>query len=1021
VALTKEWKARVKHWLEELPAHFYRPLQTVEWQGFTTFEQLTVQEAAQGAFASMPTGTAWGAKWEYGWFKAKITLTDDCAGKRIALRADVGGECAVYINGAASGAFDRQHKEITLMLEGVPGTTYDVMIEAYGGHGVRNVGGGPVRYGRESVPEPPEQQTKVGESSVGIWEDDAYQLWLDVVALWDIRENIDIESLRVVEIDKGLRDFSTIVDFELPQEPKMASIRAARERLAPLLACHNGSTAPTLYSFGHSHIDVAWLWHLEETERKVVRTFGTQMALMREYPEYRFIASEPHLYWMLEKSYPKVLEQVDDAVASGQLMPEGGMWVEADTNVSGGEALIRQFVHGKRFFQERYGIESQLLWLPDVFGYSGNMPQIMKGCGVPYFATAKIFWAYYGGMPFPYNTFTWEGVDGSEVLVHLMNDYNARTNPASTIQRWEERVQKDDISTRLVPFGWGDGGGGPTRNHIEWVRRQADLEGVPKVKMASPIEFFEDLQERGVPDARYVGELYFQAHRGTYTSQARTKRGNRKSELALREAEMWVVAANALKGHRVPMYTLDLAWKAVLLNQFHDIIPGSSIHRVYEEAEASYTRAIVEAHDISSAAQGALTDASRAVTVFNSLSWPRKAVMPLPDGAAGATCNGEPLEVQRVDGDSRVMVEVPSCGWTTLQLDDEAHVPAGVGVVASDNRLENALLRVTFNASGEMTSVYDKEADRELLAGPANAFRMYKDVPSWFDAWDIDSTYSETPVCLDGKAEISVEASGPLFAQLKIKRTLLDSSIEQIVTLEKGSRAVRFDCEMDWQESHKLLKVAFPMAIHANDAIYDIQFAYLERPTHRSRQYDRDRFEVPHQKWVALAEANRGCAVLNDCKYGSDTLGNCISLTLLKSALAPDMTADKGQQQFSYAFYAWNGSFAESGIDRAAYELNCPLGMVSGAAGERSLFAVSQPNVIIEAVKPAEDASGDIVVRLYESKRMATRCTLTCGLDIKTVVETDMLENKAGDLALSDGEIALDFRPFEIKTLRFSV
>jgi len=343
------------------------------------------------------------------------------------------------------------------------------------------------------VPEPPETQAVEGRTTYGVWEEDLYQLWVDVETLTRLRDNIDPESLRVAEIDRGLKDFTLIYDPELPHEDMVQTAREARKRLAPLLRAHNGDTTPLLFMIGHSHIDVAWLWPLAETERKCVRTFGSQLALMDEYPEYRYLQSQPHLYWWMKERHPDLYARIREAVARGQWIVDGAMWVEADTNLSGGESLIRQFVHGKRFMREEFGVESQLLWLPDVFGYSGSLPQIMRGCGVQYFSTAKIFWAYNGGDPFPYNTFTWEGIDGSTVLVHLTNDYNSEADPASLIERWRQRVQKDDISTRLVPFGLGDGGGGPTRDHLEYLARSADLEGMPLTRMAPPQAYFNDL------------------------------------------------------------------------------------------------------------------------------------------------------------------------------------------------------------------------------------------------------------------------------------------------------------------------------------------------------------------------------------------------------------------------------------------------------------------------------------------------------------------------------------------------
>ena len=543
MSLTLEWRHRLESWREELPQHTYRELGEVDLIGFATTGQLTVHEALEATFEPTPPGTRWGAKWEYGWFKGDVIAPDEAEGQRLALRLDVGAESLVWVDGVIAGAKDRQHNEITLATSAVAGKHYQVLLEAYSGHGPIVVHAGPTPLDEQTVPEPGATQTTVGRSTFGIWEEDVYQLWVDVETLFQIREQLHPDSLRVAKIDQGLRDFTTIVDFELPRAEMHATTRECRQRLKPLLSSVNGSTAPVMYAFGHAHIDVAWLWPLQETERKCARTLGSQLALLAEYPGARFLQSQPHLYQMVKTRYPALYQRILQAIGGGQFIAEGATWVEPDTNVTGGESLIRQFLHGKRFYQDEFGVECEMLWLPDVFGYSGALPQIMRGCGVRYFSTQKIFWAYHGGDPFPYNTFTWEGIDGSEVRTHLHNDYNSRTDPQAVIARWRERVQKDGISTRLFPFGWGDGGGGPTRNHLEFARREADLEGVPKVVMASPIEFFKDQEARGWPDARYVGELYFQAHRGTYTSQARTKKGNRESELALRDAEMWGAAA----------------------------------------------------------------------------------------------------------------------------------------------------------------------------------------------------------------------------------------------------------------------------------------------------------------------------------------------------------------------------------------------------------------------------------------------------------------------------------------------
>ena len=1020
MTLNAEWRPRVDAWYKELRRQLYRPLETLELAGFVTTEKLRADVAARGTFAPMPQGTAWGGKWEYGWFRTTVTLGAEAAGERIVVRLAPGGEGLVFVNGVAAGAIDRWHTEITLTTEARPGQTYELLMETYAGHGLTPGSPGPVAIDRDSIPEPPACQRTVGECSVGVWEEDIYQLLLDVQTLLELRDALDPDSLRVARIDRGLKDFTAIADLERPRDEKLATIRAARDRLQPLLACRNGDTAPSMVAFGHAHLDVAWLWPLAETERKVARTLSNQLALFAEYPEHKFLFCQPHLWWMLHRDDPALYAEAVKAVDAGNIIPDGGMWVEADTNVTGGESLIRQILHGKRFFRETFGVDSELLWLPDVFGYSGALPQIMRGCGLRYFSTQKIFWNLHGGETFPYIDFTWEGIDGSEVRVHLHNDYNATTNPAQTIRRWRERVQKDDIDARLFPFGWGDGGGGPHRDHLEFLRRQADLEGCPRMRIDTPTAFFKALDAQAPPPNRYVGELYFQLHRGTYTTQARTKRGNRRSEFALREAELWSAAAAALNGFALPVETMTEAWREVLLNQFHDIIPGSSIARVYEEAEAAYGRVIATAGRVASDARMTfVASATDQLTVFNSLSWPRCELLPLPSGAAGATDEaGHALAVQQVEGTTLAEVAVPSCGWTTIRVSPTRAEMTGDSLIAEPTRLENNLLRVTLGERGQITSVLDKVARRELTAGPCNEMRMYKDVPSAWDAWDIDSMYALTPVPLSEPATIEVVAAGPLMAAVRVRRTLHDSPMTQVIRLRRDSRRVDFETVVDWQERHKMLKVAFCVDVHANEALHEIQFGHLRRPNHLSRPFDADRFEVCNHKWSALVEEGRGVAVLNDCKYGLNVLGKTIHLTLLRSSIAPDMTADRGRQEFTYSLHAWEGSFVDSDVIRQAYELNCPLTIAAGAAEGRSLFSLNADNVVVETIKPAEDGAGDVIVRLYESRRTATRCTLTTTLPVSAAQQTDMLETPQADLPVADGRIGLDFRPFEIKTLR---
>jgi alpha-mannosidase len=1002
MALTIEWQRRVDRWEGALWESCFRPLGEVALSGFTTFEQLTPQEAGLRTFTLMPVGTRWGAKWEYAWLKGEIVLPAEAAGERVILRTNQGIESLIWVNGSvigsAGGWADRDN---TLTRCASPGERFELLIEAYAGHGTIFEGRGPVRYGVQSVPEPGPTQVAINPAQYGTWREEVYQLALDFTTLKELRNGLDPLSLRVAEIDAALMDATLLADVELPEAEMLETVRAARERLKPLLRCVNGSTAPTLHAFGHAHLDVAWLWPWAETERKMARTVANQLALLEEYPDYRFLQSQAHLFYMLKNRYPPLYERFCAAVRSGNVIADGAMWVEADTNLAGGEALIRQVLYGQRFFRQELDVESRVLWLPDVFGYSGALPQILVGCGCTGFATAKITWAYNGGDPFPYNTFWWEGIDGSAIPAHIYTEYNSQTRPASLFERWNSRLQKNGIHSMLLPYGWGDGGGGPTRDHLEFLRRAHDLEGLPRLRPSSPAEFFADLAQHGLPKERYVGELYFQAHRGTYTSQAKTKQGNRRSEFALREAELWATAARALTGFAFTPASLEDPWRRLMLNQFHDILPGSSIGRVYEEAEAEFANIIHAAQATAREAAAAFTHPAQAVTVFNSLAWPRAALIQTPAGLQEVT--------------------VPACGWTTLDLSIHPQTNNAIGVTTTDHSLENEYLLAQFNERGEMVSLIDKETGRQWLAGPANRFLLFKDVPTWFDAWDVDSMLTQAPVTIDEPVTMAAISTNPLLGQIKLSRRLHHSSLEQVISLRRGSRRLDFTTRIDWQESHKLLKVAFPVNIHTNEAIHEIQFGHLRRPNHRSRPFDADRFEVCNHKWSALAEENRGVAVLNDCKYGLSVLGNSLNLTLLRSPLAPDMTADQGLQTFTYALYAWNGGLGESGVVQAAYDLNCPVLEISGAGGELSLFSLDAPNIVIETVKPAEDGSSAVVVRLYESMRMTTDCLLTTALPVKSAAQTDLLESPQSNLPCSSGRISLAFRPFEIKTIRLEL
>lgn len=1006
-----EWEGRLKHWIATLEKEFYEPLNRLSVKGASTSDMLSLQEAALLDYRPMEAGTPWGRTWEYCWFKSDITLPECANGQRIVFDIRTGGEATVFVNGEAFGTRRAEWVSVPhhylcdqiLTCAGQPGEHFSLCWEGYGGHDfpespVASCSTGPVRAG-DYLPRPlDETRQVVAPSTFGLWHEEAYQLWLDVCTLRDILSKIADTSLRAAHIEEALEQFTLIVDFEQPRENRLDDYAKARAALRPALDASNGSSMPQFYAIGNAHLDVCWLWPYRETERKVARTFAQQLRLMDLYPDYKFLQSQPQTYLICKERYPKLYARIKEKIKTGQWIADGSMWVEPDTNMASGESLIRQLVHGKRFYKDEFDIDTQLLWLPDTFGYSAALPQILKGCGVKYLTTQKIFWTYNGSDRFPYHYFTWQGMDGSEITSFLHMDYTSRTDAATVISRWDERVQKRDITNFLLPFGYGDGGGGPTRDHIEYVLREKDIEGVPQTRFEDPTRFFEDCAEEGAPKNRYVGELYFQCHRGTYTSQAAIKKGNRRSELALREAELWSTAAAVKIPY--PQAALDKAWKGVLLNQFHDILPGSSIARVYEEASALYEQILADTANITSTAQLALATNGEGKSVFNSLNWPRTALVPLESGYARAA--------------------VPACGWTDVLDESLPESPVRVALTPEGATLTNALITAKINHCGELLSFRLHKNDREYVSGKANVLQLYKDTPRLFDAWDIDSMYALSPVQLRQEGMLEIAEDTPWRCAVKVSRQISGSLFTQVITLDVNSARLDFITHVDWHEKHRLLKAAFPTGIHAEEAINEIQFGYIKRPTHRSRPYDQDRFEVCNHRYTALCDEAHGAAVLNDSKYGVSMLGDEISLTLLRASTSPDLHADQGEHDFTYSFYAWDGPFASCDVVRQGWELNVPALISRGACGTQSLLQVESENIIAEALKLAEDGSGDVILRLYESKHAATSTAIKWNLPFASASECDMLENETQALTAHDQCFTLSFHPFEVKTIRIA-
>lgn len=1050
--MNAEYKDRVEHWIRTLKADFYEPLGEIHFAAHTTMEQLPFSEAGQLDYQPVEPGWKWGRTFEYCWLKGEIVLPKEAEGEKIVLDLQPGFESCVFVNGQEFGTLRnswvdlRHHYLVDNVITSYAraGEHFDILLETYAGQYVPEAptldgSTGPVLPGSYQDPRKEGERITLGCSTYGVWNEDAYQLYLDVMTLQSLWKTLDQSSLRAVRIEEGLERFTRTVDFEQQKPLRIRDYRKAREELRPLLEAHNGSTKPTFYAVGHAHIDLAWTWPMKETERKAERTFAAQLRHLKEYPDYRFLQSQPALYEMCRRHYPELFRKIREAAAEGRWIPEGAMWVEPDTNMPSGESLVRQLLYGKAYFRKEFGVNSEILWLPDSFGYSGALPQLLKDAGVKYLVTQKIFWSYNEGEEFPYHYFNWKGIDGTAVTAFLPTSYNYQTTPEEIGNVWKSRRQKRKLDSFLLPFGYGDGGGGPTRDHIEYALRQKDLEGGAAVELKGPNDFFHDMEEKGGAADTWNGELYFSAHRGTYTTQAKTKANNRRGEVVLRELEFWNTLAS--KERCGALYTpeeMEELWKVLLLNQFHDILPGSGIARVYEDAEREVEEMIRKAEADTRQIFHVLADREKqdTVSVLNSQGFARTELVALPEtmGDQVMTEDGEVLLVVN----HKVLVTVPAAGALTLRKNDrpncekvqgtEALAKVSVEQAADGSWiLSNDRIRAVISEKGEVVSFVLLKSGREYAGGPMNHFRLFKDVPRKFDAWDIDSNYTENEIEALTEASVTLLEQNELEAILFLKGTLknANSALSQKIILHAGQEQLFFETEVDWHALHRLLKVSFPVNVTTSEGVNEIQYGYVRRPTVRSRAYDKERFEVCNHRYTALFDGAHGAALLNDSKYGISMEDNRMVLSLLRAATAPAMRSDNGLQKFTYALTAWEGSFEESCVVREAISLNEPLQVVSGTVTLPEALRVEAPNIILDAVKLAEDGSGDVIVRMYESMRCDTttkvRTRIMGDISFCSILEQEK-DTKAEILFAQKEanvqEFILHFAPFEVKTIR---
>jgi alpha-mannosidase len=985
-------------------------------------------------------GGLWGGYDKIAWFRAHVPIPQEWRDEKMILRFIVGprdgygstAETQLYVNGFPLQAIDVWHEEAWLPPEYTQLNELTIALRAWNGIYLT----------------PPQRRFK--EAALIKVDQPTERFYYLSNTLLQALAQLDEHDLRRISLlDLLNRAFLTVNFFEPLSPSYYASVAGALEQLEEgLTKLQVGEVKPSVNAIGHSHIDMAWMWQSRHTREKARRTFSTMLHLMRQYPEFRYIHSSPQLYQFVKQDDPELYARIKEKVASGEWEVTGGWWVEADTNLAGAEALVRQVLFGKRFIRREFGLDCKVLWMPDTFGFSWVIPQLMKKSGMDYFACSSIHWSKFNR--FPYDTFHWRGLDGSEVLATFFTtpgetiknhyNYNGVATPYQVKTAWEHYRQKDINTELLMPFGWGDGGGGPTVEMIEAIRAQPDIPGMPRVQIGNVEPYFERLEarlkEKQVPV--WDGELYLESIRGVYTSQARSKRLNRQAERLYHDAEWLCALADTLTGDTAyPQSELNAGWEIILHNQFHDVLPGTSIPQVFEDSLADYARAEKVGQSALGGAQDTLLSRipanDAAVIIFNPLSWSRGGLIELPwseslEGKTLSIESGKLLSQVVESGDQKkILLEVdsvPSLGYRVFPLVSHSQALADE-LTVTPARLENRFYRITLDERGQITSLFDKSNQREVLVAPGNVLQIFEDRSIDGEAWDIDIFYQDKMRQIDHLVEVVVEETGPLRGVLRLTWQFANTTISQRLTIYRHSARIDFRTELDWHEHQILLKAAFPVHVRATRATYDIQFGSIERPTHWNTSFDTAHFENPAHKWVDLSEGNYGVALLNDCKYGYDVKNNVLRITLHRSPTEPDPTADQGRHEFTYSLLPHAGTWRESDVIREAYALNDPLMALPVSANPQgdlpasyAWAEVDADHVVLETVKKAEDENA-WVVRVYECKQYRSNSvTMTFRLSIRKAVECNLLEEDEIPVSYQDKELQFAINPFEIKTFK---
>ncbi len=998
---------------------------------YETKELLSRAPEDDTLYTEVKPGDIWGAERSYCWFKGSFTVPAELAGKPLYIYPRFGAyEAMLFVDGVPFGNFAYKISETDhgnhycdlLCLEPKAGQVIDIVIEAYAGHYV---------IGTQPFEHNPVPNYKYTFESIDICtkNQDIADFIYDLRCLNQLASTMDEYSFRRGDVVNCLAKVHETVYYSPEHTDETvwrAALADAREIMRPCLEAKNADSAPSVGLIGHSHMDTAWLWDISETIKKCARTYANQMALMEEYPEYCFIQSSAYHLELMRRYYPELFARIQEKVKEGRYEPNGGVWVECDCNITSGESMIRQFLWGQRYTEKYFGYRSDCFWLPDTFGYSAAIPQIMKGCGVDYFLTTKLSWN--DTNTFPYETFIWEGIDGTDVFTHF-NCTHCWPDPKTLIERTEGRgavnslQQKSVSDSRLISYGQGDGGGGPMFEMIEMSRRVKDLDGCPKAYHTTVSDFMKKLEKEAVNPNTYAGELYLELHRGTLTNQHQIKRNNRKAEIAIHNAEILTVCDAIKEKKAADDKEIRPLLETLLVNQFHDILPGTCIQTAHEQSNRETTEIIEKATAMANDLIKGEGEGEQTLVNLLPFEYDDVVYLDAKDGCIVADDTVAQQYVRDLDDNELLAlagVKIPAMSSLTVTHDDRCAC-GNFNFTYENGKVTTPFAEITFNEKGYMSSFIDKRNGRELVAGlPFNTFLMAEDVPSAWDNWDVDADIQ--PKFKDCAELLSEEVISNGAAQLRIRRTykLSDkSSLRQDMVFHARTPRIDFETEIEWHDIRRFLKTAFDTSILARQARHEIQFGYATKPTTRNNAIEQAMFEVLNHKYTDLSETQYGCAILNDCKYGISVEGGSMRLSLHKGGIRPDPRGDAGTHRVTYSFLPHMGGFSAETVIKPAYALNYRPLVTEGRFILPQLLSVENaPNVIIETVKPCEDAQNACIVRLYEAEGTYASCKLVPGFAVTKAEETNMLEEPKAELNAND--IALTFRPFEIKTIKLS-